>query len=138
MSKVGSHDPFGHLKHKIWPKKGSGVKLAICLPTTKSQESPQFLCVQMACNRLLESFRRGLQLCFKPISIEGLHVKLWGPKSQEFQLWEFRDSHLGVLGQNPIWMWASWRGTKYTINGKVVNPSLPMVSPNTKSVLVMH
>jgi len=29
MSKMGSHDPFGHLKHKLWPKEGLGVKLAI-------------------------------------------------------------------------------------------------------------
>jgi hypothetical protein len=42
------------------------------------------------------------------------------PKLQESQPWEFWDSHLGVLGQNAIWMWASWRGTKYTIRGKVV------------------
>jgi hypothetical protein len=41
-------------------------------------------------------------------------------KSRESQLWEFRDSHLGVPKQNAIWMWASWRGTKYTIRGKVV------------------
>jgi hypothetical protein len=27
MSKMGLHDPFGHLKHKLWPKEGSGVKL---------------------------------------------------------------------------------------------------------------
>ncbi len=24
MSKMGSHDPFGHLKHKLWPKEGLG------------------------------------------------------------------------------------------------------------------
>jgi len=42
------------------------------------------------------------------------------PKSWKSQLWEFRDSHLGVPGQNVIWMWASWRGTKYTIREKVV------------------
>jgi hypothetical protein len=29
MSKMGSHDPFGHLKHKLWPKERPGVKLAI-------------------------------------------------------------------------------------------------------------
>jgi len=29
MSKMGLHDPFGHLKHKLWPKEGPGVKLAI-------------------------------------------------------------------------------------------------------------
>ncbi len=29
MSKMGSHDPFEHLKHKLWPKEKLGVKLAI-------------------------------------------------------------------------------------------------------------
>ncbi len=29
MSKMGSHDPFGHFKHKLWPKEGLEVKLAI-------------------------------------------------------------------------------------------------------------
>jgi hypothetical protein len=24
MSKMGSYDPFGHLKHKLWPKEGPG------------------------------------------------------------------------------------------------------------------
>jgi len=27
--KMGSHDPFGHLKHNLWPKERSGVKLVI-------------------------------------------------------------------------------------------------------------
>jgi hypothetical protein len=25
MSKMGSHCPFAHLKHKLWPKEGSGI-----------------------------------------------------------------------------------------------------------------
>ncbi len=29
ISKMGSHFSFGHLKHKLWPKEGLGVKLAI-------------------------------------------------------------------------------------------------------------
>jgi hypothetical protein len=29
MSKMGSHDPFGHFKQKLWRKERSGVKLAI-------------------------------------------------------------------------------------------------------------
>jgi hypothetical protein len=29
MSKMGSHDPFGHLIDKLWPKDRPGVKLAI-------------------------------------------------------------------------------------------------------------
>jgi hypothetical protein len=35
-------------------------------------------------------------------------------------MWEFRNSHLGVLGQNAIWMWPLWRSAKYTIRGKVM------------------
>ncbi len=29
MSKTGLHDPFGHLKHKLWPKEGLKIKLTI-------------------------------------------------------------------------------------------------------------
>jgi hypothetical protein len=35
-----SHWSFGHLQPKLWAKEGPGVKLAVWLPTTKSQESP--------------------------------------------------------------------------------------------------
>ncbi len=65
MSKMGSHCPFGHLKHKLWPKERSGVKLVIWFPTTKSQESTQFPCVQATCNTPLERSWPGLQLCFR-------------------------------------------------------------------------
>ncbi len=29
MSKMASHEPFGHLQHKLWQKEGPKVKLAI-------------------------------------------------------------------------------------------------------------
>jgi hypothetical protein len=29
MSEMGSHEPFGHLKHKLWSKEGPVVKLAV-------------------------------------------------------------------------------------------------------------
>ncbi len=29
MSKMGAHDPFEYLKHKLQPKEGSGIELAI-------------------------------------------------------------------------------------------------------------
>jgi len=31
MSKMVSHDPFGYLKHKLWPKKGLGDTFPIPL-----------------------------------------------------------------------------------------------------------
>jgi hypothetical protein len=42
------------------------------------------------------------------------------PKWWESQLWEFRDSRLGVLGQNDILVLVLWLGIEYTIRGKVV------------------
>jgi hypothetical protein len=32
MCKLGLHDPFGHLKHKLWLKEGPKVKLAVWFP----------------------------------------------------------------------------------------------------------
>ncbi len=29
MSEMGLHDPFGHLKHNLWPKEKAGIELAI-------------------------------------------------------------------------------------------------------------
>jgi hypothetical protein len=66
MSKIGSHDPFGHLQHKLRQKERSRVKLAIWLPTTKCRESTQLPCVQVACDTPLESSWWELQLCFRP------------------------------------------------------------------------
>ncbi len=37
------HDPFGHLKHKLWPKEKLIIKLAIWLPTAKSWNRPDFV-----------------------------------------------------------------------------------------------
>jgi hypothetical protein len=51
MSKMGSHDPFGYLKHKLWPKE----RFRLLGP--KSQELPQFPCMQVTCHISLESLR---------------------------------------------------------------------------------
>jgi hypothetical protein len=60
-----SHEPFGHLRHKLWSKERPGVKLAIWLPITKSRESTWSRCVQVECDTLLESSWGGLQVCFR-------------------------------------------------------------------------
>jgi hypothetical protein len=128
MSKMGSHHPFGHWKHKLWPKEKSWVKLAIWLFNTKSHKLTRFPCVQVACDIPLEISQWGLQCCFRPhFNWRSIH-KVMGPQSRESPnfgnfgtpIWKFQDSHLGISRQNAIWMWASWRGIKYTIRGKVV------------------
>jgi hypothetical protein len=80
MSKMGLHDPFEHLKHKLWPKERSGVKLTIWFPTTKSRESLRFPCVQVACYIPLQNLNEGYNFSSNLISIGGLHTKLWAPK----------------------------------------------------------
>jgi hypothetical protein len=98
MSKMGSHDPFGHLKHKLWPKERLGVKLAIWLLTMESQESTQFPCVQVACDRPSKSSWRGLQLWFK------LHPN-WRFAQDVIVLQSHESSIFGNCG-TPIW--ESW------------------------------
>jgi hypothetical protein len=113
---MGSHDPFGHLKHKLWPKERPRVKLVIWFPTTKSRESTWFPFVQVVCDIPLERSHWRLQLCFRHDLNQRSAHKVMGPQSHEspnFENFETQD-------KNAIWMWASWRGTKYTIRGKVV------------------
>jgi len=88
---------------------------------------------------------------FQTSSQSKVYTQNYGvPKSRELQFWEFQDSHLGVLGQNAIWMWASCRGTEYTIRGEgggfpqlwamvsLVNLNLLVVCFSTKSAPTMH
>jgi hypothetical protein len=87
-----------YLKHKLWPKEWSGVKLPIWLLTIKSQELPLFTCVLVACHIPLESSRWRLHLCFRHL-IEVICTKIYGPpKSWESQFRKFWDSQLGSLG----------------------------------------
>jgi hypothetical protein len=65
MSKMGSHDPFGHVQHKLWPKERSRFKLVVWFPTTESRESTRFPYMQVACDTSLESSRWRLQLWFR-------------------------------------------------------------------------
>jgi hypothetical protein len=120
MFKMGSHCPFKHLKHKLWSKDRSGVKLAIWLPTTKSQESTRFPSMQAYCNISLKRFWQGLQLWFRPHHNQRFTCKVMHPQSCESPNCGFQDSHLGVSRQKAIWMWPPWRAAEYTTRGKVV------------------
>jgi hypothetical protein len=98
MSKMSLHDPFGHLKHKLWPKERLGVKLAIWFSTAKSQESPWFPCVQVVCDILLENFPWGIKFGFKPhLNLRFAH-KVMGPQN-------CRSPNFGNFG-TPTW--ESW------------------------------
>jgi hypothetical protein len=122
VSKMASHEPFGHMQHKLWSKERSGVKLAVWLLTIKSQESTRSGCVQVKCDTPSESSWRELQVCFTSSQSEVWTGSYELPKSRESKPGQFRDSFLGVLEQKKvIWMQVPWRGTENTIWGKVVD-----------------
>ncbi len=80
-------------------KKGPGVKLVVWLLTTKSQKSTRPWGVQVKCDTPLESFRRELQVCFKPHPNRRSEQKVislqngGSPSRDSFgtPLWESRD-----------------------------------------------
>jgi hypothetical protein len=150
MLKMGSHDPFGHLKHKLWPEERSKVKLPIWLLTTKSQESPWFPCFQVACNISLESFRWRLQFCFKPHlnrrsthKVTGFKV-VWVPTSRILRLQLGSPRTKWHLNASPVAMHKEYYkgegGGFPQVRAVVsfVNSCLPVACPCIKGVPIMH
>jgi len=146
MSKMGSDHPFGHLKHKLWPKEGPWVKLVVWLLTTKSQESPRFPCVQVTCHILLESSWWVLQLCFRPHLDWRSSRKVMGLQSHgSLDFGNFGSpgtkSHLdvGLVEMHIVYHKGEGGGfPQVRAVVSLVSPSLPVVYPNTKSASTMH
>jgi hypothetical protein len=142
--------PFGHLKHKLWPKEGLGVKLSIWLPTAKSQESTRFPYVQVACDIPLKRSWRGLQLCFKHHLNRRSSRKVMRPQScgnpnfGNFGIPTGRPGtkcHLdvGLMEKHKLYYKGEGGGfPQVQAVVSLVNPNLPVVHPNTKSAPTMH
>jgi hypothetical protein len=87
MSKMGSHDPFGHLKHKLWPKERLGVKLGIDLI---------YLCAGDVRHVVGKLSTRATNF-FQTSSRSEVCTQSYSPtKLRESRFWQFRDSHLGT------------------------------------------
>ncbi len=65
MYKMGSHDPFGHLWHKLWQKERPKANWQFDSRPRKVRNHPT-PCVQVECDTSLESSCRKLQLCLRP------------------------------------------------------------------------
>jgi hypothetical protein len=103
MSKMGLHCSFGHLKHKLWPKEGSGVELPgvrqFWFPTTRSRESTRNTWLQMTCHIPLESSRWELQLCFRLHRDQSSAQEVMRPQSPGSPSWQDFGSPAGVPGE---------------------------------------
>jgi hypothetical protein len=146
MSKMASHEPFGHMQHKLWLKEGSGIKLAVWLPTTKSQESTRPRCVQVECDTPLESSQGELQVCFRPRPKRRLERKVMNaqsPKSSNRDnfrtpLWESREKvpfgcRCDGVTQKILYGGRWWLPPSPGC-GESSESVLPVACPNTKSV----
>jgi hypothetical protein len=78
MSEMGSHDPFEHLKHKLWSKERSGVKLVVWPLNVKNR--PSFFTWRWHETYHCKALNKGYNFASNLIVIRGLHAKLWAPK----------------------------------------------------------
>jgi hypothetical protein len=96
---MGLHWPFGHLKHKLWPKERSKVKLAIWLRPLKVRNRPNFLACKQRATYHWKALKRAITLRQTSLQSEVCARSYAPSKSRESQLLEFRDFHMGVPGQ---------------------------------------
>ncbi len=96
-------------------KKGQESNWQFDFRPLKVENCPNFLASRWRATYFCKVLDEGYNFAVELISIGGLHTKVWAPKSRESQLWKFRDSHLGVPGQNAIWMLVPWPSRKYFI-----------------------
>ncbi len=130
--------------------KGWGVKLAIWLPTTKSQESLDFLTCRWCVTYRWKIIDDGYNFVLNFISIKGVHAKLWAPKvvgvpvmknsGLPFESLEIK-WHLGVghVARHKVYYKGEGDGfPQVRVVVSLVSLSLPVARPNIKSALVMH
>ncbi len=70
--------PIWNLKHKLWQKEGPGVKFDSW--SLKVRNRPTFLACKWLATYRWKAFNKGYNFALDPISIKGLHAKLWAPK----------------------------------------------------------
>jgi hypothetical protein len=77
---MGSHDPFGHLKHNIWPKEGQELNYQFDSHPLKVKNCPNFFMCKWRATYYWKSFNKGYNFALNFTSIKGLHTKLWAFK----------------------------------------------------------
>jgi len=94
MFKMGSQDPFGRLKHKLWPNEEPGIKLSnnkFDSQSLKVKNLPDFLMCRWHVAYCWKALNEGYDFVLDLISIESLHTKLWAFKVVRVPI-------LGILG----------------------------------------
>jgi len=130
---MGSHCSFGHLKHKLWPKKGRESNCQFDSLLEKVRNRPNLLGCRGRATYRWKAIDESYNFSLDFTSIRGLLVKLWAPKSPECPLARFRDSHAGVSGEKSHLDVPPSPG-----RGESCVSVLPVARPSTKGAPTMH
>jgi hypothetical protein len=110
---MGSHDLFEYLKHNLWLKKWSGVKVSIWLLPLKVKNHFEICACEWNATYRWKALDKGYNFVSHLISIEGLHKKLWPSEVPRILI-------LGVSKQNDILIQPPRLIIDNTIRGKVM------------------
>jgi hypothetical protein len=79
---------------------------------------PDFLSCRWRAIYRWKALNKGYNFVLDLIPIKGLHTKLWGPKFTRISTLAILGLPFGSPKTKSHWMWASWKGTEYTIKGR--------------------
>jgi hypothetical protein len=141
---MGLHDPFGHLKHKLCPKKGRESNCQFDSRPLKVKNRPNFLACKWRATYCWKDVDKGYNFFLELISIVGLHVEIWAPKVVGVPTLGISRLPLRSLGTK--WNLGAGLVAKHKVNCKgegggfpqvravvsLMNPCLPMARPCTK------
>jgi len=147
---MGSHDPFGHLKHKVWPKKGWKLNWQFDFWPLKIGNQPDFLACKWHEIYYWKTLDKGYNFVLDLISIKSLHTKLWGPKITRILMLGISGlpngspetkCHLdvGLVERHRVYYKGEGGGfpqVQAMVN--LVSSNLFVVRPNTKNVPTLH
>jgi len=100
MSKMGSHYSFGHLKHKLWPKKGRESNCQFDSRPKKVGNRPDLLSFKGRATYPSKALDESYNFASDRIAIRGLLAKLWGSKVVGVPFGVISGLPLGSLGKN--------------------------------------
>jgi hypothetical protein len=98
MSKMVSHHPFGHLKHKLWPKEGPKSIWQFDSWPLKVRNRHDLVACRWRATHRWKALDKGYNSASDLIVIRGLHAKLWGPKVARVPTLAISGLPLGSLG----------------------------------------
>jgi len=121
MSKMGSHDPFGYLKHKLWPKEGPESNCQFDSRPLKFKNHPDLFVFRCRATCHWKALNKDYNFSLDLTLSGGLYKKLWASKVAKVSF--SRISGLSTLefrDKNDIWVLTLWSGIENTLRGKVV------------------